>query len=191
MLPGVVRHLATNATFQGRGLCRSAEKRRGRADIGCAAFKATHNVAIFTPAVRHNHGAVDDFAQMMSTKSEQAWFERLNRCRRVLRFTFTPSSSVSTPRMSWRFWIGFVYPRPAINFISLQRWRMSASHEADLKGRLLLAGFGPPGHGLIGYSGMSAGMVGLVREGLARPPVLLVDGTADPVVPIGALHVGE
>lgn len=44
---------------------------------------------------------------------------------------------------------------------------------------------------IVGYSGMLAGTTGLTDEGLAKPPVLLVHGSADPVVPVGALHMAE
>lgn len=44
---------------------------------------------------------------------------------------------------------------------------------------------------VVGYSGLLAGTAGLAHEGIARPPVLLVHGTADPVVPIAALHMAE
>lgn len=44
---------------------------------------------------------------------------------------------------------------------------------------------------VVGYSGMLAGTMGLASEDLAKPPVLLVHGTADPVVPIAALHMSE
>lgn len=44
---------------------------------------------------------------------------------------------------------------------------------------------------VVGYSGMLAGTMGLASDDLARPPVLLVHGTADPVVPIAALHMSE
>lgn len=43
---------------------------------------------------------------------------------------------------------------------------------------------------VIGYSGMLAGTAGLADH-LSKPPVLLVHGTADPVVPIAALHMSE
>lgn len=45
--------------------------------------------------------------------------------------------------------------------------------------------------GVVGYSGMLAGTLGLSRAELPKPPVLLVHGTADPVVPIAALHMSE
>lgn len=44
---------------------------------------------------------------------------------------------------------------------------------------------------VVGYSGMLAGSAGLAHADLAKPPVLLVHGTADPVVPIAALHMSE
>ncbi len=44
---------------------------------------------------------------------------------------------------------------------------------------------------VVGYSGMLAGTLGLNPEELPKPPVLLVHGTADPVVPIAALHMTE
>jgi phospholipase/carboxylesterase len=44
---------------------------------------------------------------------------------------------------------------------------------------------------VIGYSGMLTATLGLNHEELPKPPVLLVHGTADPVVPIAALHMSE
>jgi len=44
---------------------------------------------------------------------------------------------------------------------------------------------------VVGYSGMLAGTLGLSPGKLPKPPVLLVHGTADPVVPIAALHMSE
>ncbi|WP_330903006.1 alpha/beta hydrolase [Sphingopyxis jiangsuensis] len=44
---------------------------------------------------------------------------------------------------------------------------------------------------VVGYSGMLAGTLGLGHGQLPKPPVLLVHGTADPVVPIAALHMSE
>ena len=40
---------------------------------------------------------------------------------------------------------------------------------------------------IIGYSGMFVGAAGIAADTIARPPVLLVHGAADPVVPVGAL----
>ena len=45
--------------------------------------------------------------------------------------------------------------------------------------------------GVVGYSGMLAGGADLSRGHYAKPPVLLVHGTADPVVPVAALHATE
>ena len=42
--------------------------------------------------------------------------------------------------------------------------------------------------GIVGYSGMLADPEGLAAEPHATPPVLLVHGDADPVVPVAALH---
>lgn len=44
---------------------------------------------------------------------------------------------------------------------------------------------------VVGYSGMLAGSVGLAHGDFSKPPVLLVHGTADPVVPVAALHMSE
>ncbi|WP_052129781.1 alpha/beta hydrolase [Sphingomonas sp. 35-24ZXX] len=44
---------------------------------------------------------------------------------------------------------------------------------------------------VVGYSGMLTETTGLAHADLAKPPVLLVHGTADPVVPVAALHVAE
>lgn len=43
---------------------------------------------------------------------------------------------------------------------------------------------------VVGYSGMLAGSAGLAHD-FSKPPVLLVHGTADPVVPVAALHMSE
>ncbi len=44
---------------------------------------------------------------------------------------------------------------------------------------------------IVGYSGMLTGAVQLRRELASRPPVLLVHGSQDPVVPVSALHTAE
>ncbi len=41
---------------------------------------------------------------------------------------------------------------------------------------------------IVGYSGMLTGAADLGRRSITTPPVLLVHGSADPVVPIAALH---
>jgi phospholipase/carboxylesterase len=45
--------------------------------------------------------------------------------------------------------------------------------------------------GIVGYSGMLTGGRDLVHQVVTRPPVLLVHGSADRVVPVGALHGAE
>ena len=44
---------------------------------------------------------------------------------------------------------------------------------------------------VVGYSGMLTGTADIAHGDLPKPPVLLVHGTADPVVPIAALHMAE
>ena len=44
---------------------------------------------------------------------------------------------------------------------------------------------------VVGYSGMLTGTYGLAHDHNPKPPVLLVHGAADPVVPIAALHMSE
>lgn len=44
---------------------------------------------------------------------------------------------------------------------------------------------------IVGYSGMLTGTADLANTDFAKPPVLLIHGTADPVVPISALHGAE
>ena len=44
---------------------------------------------------------------------------------------------------------------------------------------------------VVGYSGMLTSTADLPAGSFAPPPVLLVHGSADPVVPVGALHLAE
>jgi phospholipase/carboxylesterase len=44
---------------------------------------------------------------------------------------------------------------------------------------------------VVGYSGMLTGAAELARQEIEKPPVLLVHGAADPVVPLAALHEAE
>ena len=45
--------------------------------------------------------------------------------------------------------------------------------------------------GILGYSGMLTGAAELAHQQITKPPVLLVHGSADPVVPVSALHAAE
>ena len=44
---------------------------------------------------------------------------------------------------------------------------------------------------VVGYSGMLTSAAELAHKDFAKPPVLLVHGSADPVVPVAALHIAE
>ncbi len=44
---------------------------------------------------------------------------------------------------------------------------------------------------VVGYSGMFTGAAELRHEQITRPPVLLIHGSHDPVVPVAALHSAE
>ena len=44
---------------------------------------------------------------------------------------------------------------------------------------------------IVGYSGMLVGVAELAHPGITKPPVLLVHGSADPVVPVSALHAAK
>ena len=44
---------------------------------------------------------------------------------------------------------------------------------------------------VVGYSGILTSVADLAHKHLAPPPVLLVHGSADPVVPVAALHLAE
>jgi phospholipase/carboxylesterase len=45
--------------------------------------------------------------------------------------------------------------------------------------------------GIVGYSGMLIDDAGLSGECLTKPPVMLIHGSADPVVPVAALHAAK
>jgi phospholipase/carboxylesterase len=44
---------------------------------------------------------------------------------------------------------------------------------------------------IVGYSGTLTGAPSLSHELKTKPPVLLVHGSADPIVPVSALHAGK
>jgi phospholipase/carboxylesterase len=45
--------------------------------------------------------------------------------------------------------------------------------------------------GIVGYSGMLTGAAELGRLPISKPPVLLIHGSADPIVPVAALHTAK
>lgn len=45
--------------------------------------------------------------------------------------------------------------------------------------------------GILGYSGMLTGIADLAHQKITKPPVLLVHGASDPIVPVSALHAAE
>jgi phospholipase/carboxylesterase len=45
--------------------------------------------------------------------------------------------------------------------------------------------------GIVGYSGMLTGAAELRHLPITKPPVLLIHGSADPIVPVGALHTAK
>jgi phospholipase/carboxylesterase len=45
--------------------------------------------------------------------------------------------------------------------------------------------------GIVGYSGMLTGAARLRHDPITKPPVLLIHGSHDPVVPVSALHTAE
>ena len=45
--------------------------------------------------------------------------------------------------------------------------------------------------GILGYSGMLTGQAELAHQNITKPPVLLIHGSADPIVPVSALHAAE
>lgn len=90
---------------------------------------------------------------------------------------------------------------PAVNAFIDRKLSQYALTDA----RLVIAGFSQgtmmalhvglrrqhPLAGIIGYSGMLTGTADLSREPLAKPPVLLIHGAADQVVPVAALHAAK
>ena len=64
--------------------------------------------------------------------------------------------------------------------IGFSQGTMMALHIGLRRGRQLAA--------IVGYSGMLTGAATLSREAKTKPPVLLVHGSADPIVPVTALH---
>ncbi|MDP8914449.1 MAG: dienelactone hydrolase family protein [Pseudomonadota bacterium] len=45
--------------------------------------------------------------------------------------------------------------------------------------------------GIVGYSGMLTGAAELAHANITKPPVLLIHGSADPIVPVASLHAAK
>ena len=45
--------------------------------------------------------------------------------------------------------------------------------------------------GIVGYSGMLTGAAELGHASITKPPVLLIHGSADPIVPVASLHAAK
>jgi phospholipase/carboxylesterase len=105
-----------------------------------------------------------------------------------------------TMRDPGEYWRGVVSARPALDrFLDaeLARYRLAA-------GRLVLVGFSQgtmmalhvglrrkeAPAGIVGYSGLLAGPEHL-DEIVVRPPILLVHGEADDLIPVAALHLAR
>jgi phospholipase/carboxylesterase len=60
------------------------------------------------------------------------------------------------------------------------------------QGTMMALHVGPRRHspiaGIVGYSGMLADEAGLAGPGVTRPPILLIHGDSDPMIPIAAFH---
>jgi phospholipase/carboxylesterase len=48
-----------------------------------------------------------------------------------------------------------------------------------------------PVAGIVGYSGALTGAAALAHDAISKPPVLLIHGSSDPVVPVAALHAAK
>ncbi len=67
--------------------------------------------------------------------------------------------------------------------VGFSQGTMAALHVGPRRARTLA--------GIVGYSGMLADPGSPAEELLTRPPILLVHGDADPVVPVAAMHQAE
>ncbi len=90
---------------------------------------------------------------------------------------------------------------PAIDALIDRKLKQYGLTEADLalvgfsQGTMMALHVGlrrpRPVAAIVGYSGMLTATPKLAHNDFPKPPVLLVHGTADPVVPIAALHSAE
>lgn len=96
---------------------------------------------------------------------------------------------------------GASYAAPAIDAFIDRKLRQYGLTEANLalvgfsQGTMMALHVGlrrpRPVAAIVGYSGMLTGGAELHRLTGEKPPVLLVHGSADPVVPVAALHMAE
>lgn len=96
---------------------------------------------------------------------------------------------------------GAISAAPAINaFIDrkLAQYGLSDEHLAIVgfsQGTMMALQVGLRREGtvaaIVGYSGMLTGAADLARSAIKTPPVLLIHGSVDPVVPVAALHEAQ
>jgi phospholipase/carboxylesterase len=77
----------------------------------------------------------------------------------------------------------------------LDRYGLVETHLALVgfsQGTMMALHVGPrrrsPLAGIVGYSGMLADEAGLADPSMTRPPILLIHGDADPMIPVAAFH---
>ena len=71
-------------------------------------------------------------------------------------------------------------PEDRLALVGFSQGTMVALHVGPRRARQLAA--------IVGYSGMLADPESLAAEARSKPPILLVHGDADPMVPVAALH---
>ena len=97
--------------------------------------------------------------------------------------------------------VGAASASPAIDSFIDRKLEQYSLTEADLalvgfsQGTIMALHVGlrraRPVAAIVGYSGMLTSTAGLDLSGTAPPPVFLVHGSADPIVPVAALHEAE
>jgi phospholipase/carboxylesterase len=104
-----------------------------------------------------------------------------------------------TERSPAEMWRGAVAAAPVLNhFIDLELARHGLKDNALAlvgfsQGTMMALHVGPrraqPMAGIVGYSGLLAGPEHLAVDVQSRPPVLLVHGEQDPLIPVGAMFM--
>ncbi len=97
--------------------------------------------------------------------------------------------------------IGAASAAPAIDAFIDRKLKQYGLTEADLaivgfsQGTMMALHVGlrrkAPVAGIVGYSGMLTGAAERAHQPIAKPPVLLIHGAQDPVVPVAALHAAK